>query len=1397
MSRILTLLSVLCLLARPACAQEAGAQADSIAHLINTYQERADSAAHADNYPLAITLIDRAFPLIETAVGKAFDYACFLKIKAQFCYENHDLKNAIKCGTEAADMLAAEVGGDSLKRAEVLNDLAVYYAENKRFIKAIQLDKEALDIQRKLLGDVHPTVSSTLLTLAVFHAQREEYAEAIKYAKESLDINIRTTKLETPDNSGLLSTLETWSTYIKDIKGAIRYASANLMVLEKLAGTENDYYLATMENLANYYAYLYDYEKAIQLENTVAETRKKLHGTENAEYATSLYNLASWHNKNGNPEKAYELVLQTLDIRGRVLGKEHPDYVTALNNLAVYCAGMGAMQKADSVGTEALRLREKIFGKDNDTYALSLSNLASYKWQNGNYEQGKQLTEEALLIRERTVGKKHTDYAASLSNLAFLNNHLHNYREAIEQDSTAAAIYLENEGERSLPRAQALTGMAKSYSALGEHGKALGLLSEALTVYQDIWGKKHPQSAALLNTLAQEQQAAGNYQEAARLAAQVKDICEKDAGEEAPLYVDILKDLARTYYLMGNYAEAFRLGRKAATFYLQYTTRKDWYADMLGDLSVYESAAGNYGEAIRLGTETLRIRETLLGKAHPNIISTLSNLASFHAEVGDYEKAIRYGTEVLERQKNVYGEEYPENALYLNNLAEYYGCLENYQKAIGLSWEALNLLEKAGETESKKYADALYSLSHHYYRTGQYGPVIKAATECARIIEKLYGKNHPEYAEALNMLGFFAELQGKKEEAVRMYQEAMKIQADCRGKLHPDYLTVLNNLTVCYWSAHDPAVTASCIDMTELLTQCLTRSFSDLTKTERTQFWLMNRYWFASNIHQIAYTFPSDSLTANAYNGLLLSKGLLLNSEIELSTLLAESGDAEVETLYNDLRNLRLQLNRLYEQPVAERALSTDSLEQEAQRLERALVQRSKVYGDFTRNLAIDWQQVQQRLGERDVAVEFTSFATGQDSVMYAAYCLRRGERTPRMVPLFEEKQLKAVGATHYYDRPDVARLVWQPLAKELEGADRVYFAPDGELYNIAIESVPHWADSLLVSDHYRFYRLSSTRQLALTRDEQSADEAALYGGLRYDTDVTTLVNDSRRRPATTRAADFALLHLADSLNLRAGLQDLPATLTEAEEIETHLRNAGTHATLYTDTAGTEASFKALSGRRTRLMHIATHGFYWTEREAQAIGDRLAFLNTAGQTARYVEDKALTRSGLFFAGVNHALEGEPLPADVDDGILTAREISILDLRGLDLVVLSACQTGLGEITGDGVFGLQRGFKKAGAGTLLMSLWKVDDQATQLLMTRFYANLTAGQSKAESLREAQRYVREYEVEQAVTPQGGRRPLSAHARQQAQQQQTAAAETRRVRPYHSPRFWAAFILLDALD
>ena len=191
-----------------------------------------------------------------------------------------------------------------------------------------------------------------------------------------------------------------------------------------------------------------------------------------------------------------------------------------------------------------------------------------------------------------------------------------------------------------------------------------------------------------------------------------------------------------------------------------------------------------------------------------------------------------------------------------------------------------------------------------------------------------------------------------------------------------------------------------------------------------------------------------------------------------------------------------------------------------------------------------------------------------------------------------------------------------------------------------------------------------------------------------------------------------------------------------------------------------EESFKALAGKNIGIIHLATHGFYWSEEDAE---DRsyVSFLTNMNNKMQTFEDKALLRSGLFFSGANIGLAGEELPDDIEDGVLTAKELSAMNLGNVDMVVMSACQSGLGETSGEGVFGLQRGFKLAGANTLLMSLWKVDDTATRLLMTEFYNHLLRGYSKIEALKKAQMYVR---------IQAG---------------------------YEDHEFWAGFILLDGLN
>ena len=385
------------------------------------------------------------------------------------------------------------------------------------------------------------------------------------------------------------------------------------------------------------------------------------------------------------------------------------------------------------------------------------------------------------------------------------------------------------------------------------------------------------------------------------------------------------------------------------------------------------------------------------------------------------------------------------------------------------------------------------------------------------------------------------------------------------------------------------------------------------------------------------------------------------------------------------------------------------------------------------------------------------------------------------------------------FSSPALYDLVWKPLEEELSGMKNVYFSPAGELHRTAIEYAPVSEDTIF-SDRYNAFRLSSTRQLAVTGDngnDVDGEGAVLYGGLRYNARPSVIAADSRKYAASddgTRSAPVMPELAADSLIARGTrIAELPATKVEVDSIGTMMRGRSVDVSLFTDTIGTEASFKALSGQRRGIIHIATHGFFGKNDPA----DNALATPDAGRTTRHMEDKAMTRSGLLFAGAANAWQ---MPDTVDNGILTAQEVSALDLRGLDLCVLSACETGLGEITGEGVFGLQRGFKKAGAGTLMVSLRPVYDKATGLLMTEFYRNLLAGKSKTASLKAAQQYLRSYEepaTEDAAQTQGGagRAGKFAKARQQSAAA-TTNAPTATVKPYADPVSWAYFILVDAL-
>lgn len=501
-----------------------------------------------------------------------------------------------------------------------------------------------------------------------------------------------------------------------------------------------------------------------------------------------------------------------------------------------------------------------------------------------------------------------------------------------------------------------------------------------------------------------------------------------------------------------------------------------------------------------------------------------------------------------------------------------------------------------------------------------------------------------------------------------------------------------------------------------------------------------------------------SSLASAAYNATLLYKGLLLNTSRSFEKHVIESGNEEAMEI---LKTKKYHIDHQAPQS------TIDSLDY---MIIHALNESGHAFN--LPLLDINWQDISSQLGKDDLAIEFYRTDGGQ----YGAILLKKGWRSPKLVKLKQdiiinkkritlENGIKQIHLDKYTEEQaenlwNISRAIWTDDIIEhfpYTTNGKVYFAADGELLIHPIESLPFILPKenngyIPISDLYNIYRLSSTRELAIDREICSNPSVAIYGGIRYDMDYDDMVADARNN--STNSINDTKNEYLDTIRATGGLPYLVGTRIEADSIANTIRQSKTitnNPRLYIGTKGTESSIKALSGSDIHILHIATHGYYFEHNDQVLKQLKLG-------------DNSLCRSGLIFAGADNKWFGDELPKGIDDGFLTALEISTLDFHNLDLVALSACETGTGSIEDDGVYGLQRGFKMAGVNSILMSLWKVDDRATCRLMIEFYKNwVILGLTKHDALEKAKKTIRSYKT----------------------------------RGWDNPYYWAAFILLDGIN
>ncbi len=1069
---------------------------------------------------------------------------------------------------------------------------------------------------------------------------------------------------------------------------------------------EDEFYSSILYPLTLGYFNLNDYLSVIDVGQTALKVNNELFGEVN-EASLKILDLIylSYHNNNEHI-LALKNLQKRVAIGKELLGERNLEYINSLHSLAIMYSDLGEYKKALEIKLKVVELRKEVLGEKHPEYLTSLNNLAIEYSNLGNYQKALEICLNISEIAKEVFGEQNPNYLTILNNLASTHREIGNYKKALEIKLKVVELRKEVLGEKHTDYLMSLNNLAIAYSDLGNFGKALEMQLKVVDLGKEVLGEKNPDYFNILSNLASAYSDVGNYGKAVEIGLWVVNLRKEVLGEKHPEYLTSLNNLAIEYSNLGNYQKALEIQLNVVDLRKEVLGEKHPdYLTSLSNLSVCYFDLTDYRKAFEIQLKVVDLRKEILGENHSDYLNSLSNLSVFVSEIGNYKKALEIKLKVVELGKEVLGEKHPDYLASLDNLATEYKNLGDYQKALEIDLWVVGLKKE------------------------------------------VLGEMHPDYFLSLNNLAADYNSLHNFTESLEIYLKVADLFKMILVENHPNYLTILGNLAITeFYLSENFSALSHYLEMLDKCQERVIEYFSLMTENQREQFW--KRYandfnFYPMFFEKVSHFHPEGA--GDAYNISLFSKGLILNTTLDFDILLAEKGTPEAIAKFEEMKLLKLDIQRFNEKPISERYLNVDSLENIAQQKETELVKLSKEYGDYTRNLKITWQEVQSKLHEKDVAIEFVEYPTLSDTVKYAALVLRKGWQYPKMINLFRKDQIDEFinqdqdkMYSNGFVGKQIKKLIWEPLEEVISPGERVYFSPAGIIHQLAIENLSA-DDSTTLGDQYQMYRLSSTKELAFDRPVSPIRSSVLFGGLEYAMEDADMKKESTKYEFEKSRSYLAFRGYNSDTTTRSGWEYLKGTKPEVEQIAQLMREKQYEVKEYTGVSGNEESFKSLSGEPHGIIHLATHGFFLPIEESrenpfmmQRIGDQ--------QLDKPFIDPML-RSGLIMSGGNRAWLGEVIPENIEDGVLTAKEISHLDLRGTDLVVLSACETGLGEVSSEGVFGLQRSFKQAGVRTIVMSLWDVHDDATRLMMTKFYEGLLSGKEKREAFLEAKKSCKE--------------------------------------------------------
>jgi CHAT domain-containing protein len=807
------------------------------------------------------------------------------------------------------------------------------------------------------------------------------------------------------------------------------------------------------------------------------------------------------------------------------------------------------------------------------------------------------------------------------------------------------------------------------------------------------------------------------------------------------LYVEILIYCITFYTQIKEFSQANKFFLEAESITKEL---REENPELISGRGLYYKAIGNDKKAEKYLLKAKNMLESRKDTETEEYVRCLDALGSIYISMGEYASQIKefsqadkfflaaekYLFKAKDIFENVLGENNFGYLSILERIMDLYLSMGNYSKTEEFYIESKNKMESG----VKPINDIVFSFwligigiknikekDYHEAKNCLY-----RSRELIRYAERL---DHPDNAIILSVIGFlFDSIQYHSEaesiiEKIFSYEEALELEREAY----------------------------------QLNKSMVIKNFSFFSKAQREAYWNKNLRLFELP-NSITNFFHVPETNAISYDNALFSKGLLLRAANAVRNSVYSSGNESIIKEFEKLCSLYQKISDMKQSEKSNKALIM-KMEEDAKNIDKTIMDSLSAYKDAYENwkadISLRWQDVRDSLREGEAAIEFVSFSLNK----YAALVLRPGMESPEWVPICKETGLaeiftKLSGKTPekqieilYGKDSDLYVNVWQPLETILEGVTTVYYSPSGLLHKVSFNAIP--VKGVRLMDLYDMNFVSSTREVVNRnkRNSHKPESAAIFGGIKYNLSKEDIKGDKSKE-----AQDDSKPH--DKFRDAGKLTEFANMMLESKFIQKQFEKNKIRSVLYIGADGNKKKFMSLDRKKTNVIHLATHGFFIDDIKKKYKEDRLL-----EQFRKRIKDydNPLRRSAIALAGANNWLEKSPVKVP-GNGMLLADDVADMNLEGADMVVLSACETALGKVdNSEGVFGLQRAFKLAGAQTLLMSLWKVVDESTKELMTEFYQNwLSKGMSKQESFKNAQKQLRE--------------------------------------KYPSPYHWAAFVMID---